>query len=100
MLLRLPIAFVEVNVGNTYENLLNEICQVMYPMFREKEITKKVYNNIMNSRKLQYKMNMMFMNSGNSKESHPNRLLINLTDKINLKNVLYMEKYKKAIQKH
>ena len=39
------------------------------------------------------------MNSGNSKKSDPNRLLINLTDKINLKNVLYMEKYKKAIQK-
>ena len=42
---------------------------------------------------------MIFMNSGNSKKSDPNRLLINLTDKINLKNVLYMEKYKKAIQK-
>ena len=99
MFLRLPIAFVQVNVGNKYENLLNEICQVIYALFQEKEITNKVYNNIMNSIKFQYKLNMIFMNSGNSKKSDPNRLLINLTDKINLKNVLYMEKYKKPIQK-
>ena len=52
MLQRLPIALARVKVGNTSENLLNEICQVIYPLCWANEITKKVYNNIMNSIKL------------------------------------------------
>ena len=36
MLQRLPIAL----AGNTLENLLNEICQVIYFFYCEKEITK------------------------------------------------------------
>ena len=54
-------------------------------MYRAKEITKKVYNNIMNSIKLQNRMDTIFMNSENSKTSDPHRLLLNLADKINLK---------------
>ena len=38
--------------GNTSENLLNEIHKIMYSLYQAKEITKKVYNNIMNSIKL------------------------------------------------
>ena len=49
MLQRLPIALAEVKAGNTSENLLNEIRQTIYSLYRAKEITKKVYNNIMNS---------------------------------------------------
>ena len=49
---RLPIAFAQVKAGNTSENLLNEIRQIIYSLYRAKEITKKVYNNIMNSIKL------------------------------------------------
>ena len=49
MLQRLPIALSQVKTGNTSENLLNEI---IYSLYREKEITKKVYNNIMISIKL------------------------------------------------
>ena len=45
---RLPIALAQVKTGNTSENLLNEIRQIIYSMCQEKEITKKVYNNIMN----------------------------------------------------
>ena len=45
---RLPIALAQVKKGNTSENLLNEIRQIIYSMCQEKEITKKVYNNIMN----------------------------------------------------
>ena len=30
------------------ENWLNEICQLTYSLYRTKEITNKVYNNIMN----------------------------------------------------
>ena len=52
MLQRLPIALAQVKAGNTSENLLNEIRQVIYSLYQAKEITKKVYNNIMNSIKL------------------------------------------------
>ena len=52
MVQRLPIALVQVKTGNTSENLLNEIRQIIYSLYRAKEITKKVYNNIMNSIKL------------------------------------------------
>ena len=49
MLHRLPIAFAQVKIGNTSENLLNEIRQIVYSLYRAKEITKKVYNNIIKS---------------------------------------------------
>ena len=52
MLQRLPISLAQVKAGNTLENLLNEIRQIIYSLYRAKEITKKVYNNIMNSIKL------------------------------------------------
>ena len=85
MLQRLPIAFAQVKAGNTYENLLNEIRLIIYSLYWAKEINKKVYSNIMNSIKLWNKVDTIFMNSGNSKTSDPQRLLPNLTDKINLK---------------
>ena len=47
MLQRLPIALAQVQAGNTSKNLLNEICQLIYSLYQAKEITKKVYNNIM-----------------------------------------------------
>ena len=49
MLKRLPIALAQVKAGNNSESLLNEIRQIVY---RSKEITKKVYNNIINSIKV------------------------------------------------
>ena len=49
MLKRLPIAFAQVKAGNNSESLLNEIRQVVYSLYGSKEITKKVYNNIINS---------------------------------------------------
>ena len=48
MLQRLPIALAQVKAGTASENLLNEIRQIIYSLYREKEIAKKVYNNIMN----------------------------------------------------
>ena len=85
MLQRLLIVLAQLKAGNRYENLLNEIRQTIYSLFREKEVTKKVYNNIMNSIKLENRMVTVFMNSENSKISDPHRLLLNLADKINLK---------------
>ena len=52
MLQRLPIALGQLKAGNKSENLLNEIIQIIYSLYRAKEITKKVYNNIMNSVKV------------------------------------------------
>ena len=52
MLQRLPIAFAQVRPGNTSGKLLNETRQIICSLYRAKEITKKVYNNIMNSIKL------------------------------------------------
>ena len=55
MLQRLPIALAQVKAGNTSENLINEMRQIIYSLYQAKEITKKVYNNIMNSIKVEYK---------------------------------------------
>ena len=49
---RLPIALAQVKVGNNSEILLNEIRQIVYSLYRSKETTKKVYNNIINSIKV------------------------------------------------
>ena len=52
MLQRFTIALAQVRAGNTSENLLNEIGQIIYSWYREKWITNKVCNNIMNSIKV------------------------------------------------
>ena len=49
MLKRLPIAFAQLKAGNNSESLLNEIRQIVYSLYRSKEIIKKVYKNIINS---------------------------------------------------
>ena len=52
MLKRLPIALAQLKAGNNSESLLNEIRQIVYSLYRSKEITKKVCNNIINSIKV------------------------------------------------
>ena len=52
MLKRSPIALAQVKAGNNSESLLNEIRQIVYSLYQSKEITKKVYNNIINSIKV------------------------------------------------
>ena len=47
MLQRFPMALAQVKAGNNSENLLNEIRQIIYSLYQSKEITKKVYNNLM-----------------------------------------------------
>ena len=49
MLKRLPIALAQIKVGNNSENLLNKIREIVYSLYQSKEITKKLYNNIINS---------------------------------------------------
>ena len=49
MLQRLPIVLAQVKAGNNSESLLNEIRQIVYSFYQSKQITKKVYNNIIKS---------------------------------------------------
>ena len=49
MLKRLPIALAQVKAGNNPENLSNEMPQIIYSLYQSKEITKNVYNNLINS---------------------------------------------------
>ena len=49
MLQRLPIALAQVKAGNNSESLLNEIRQIVYSLYQSKQITKKIYNNIIRS---------------------------------------------------
>ena len=82
MLQILPTALPREKAGNTFEHLLNGILRIRYSLHQAKEITKKGHNNIMNSTKLQYKMETIFMNSESN--SDPHRLLLSLSDNINL----------------
>ena len=52
MFQRLPTALAQVKASNTFKKLLNGIRQIIFFFYWEKEITKKVYNNIINSIKL------------------------------------------------
>ena len=49
MLERLLIALAQVKAGNNSEKLLNKIRQIVYSLNQSKQITKKVYNNIIKS---------------------------------------------------
>ena len=78
MLQKLPIAFAQVKAG-----LLNEIGQIVHSFYQSKEITKKVYNNIIKS--INIKTDTLFMNSENSKTSKPHVLILKLTNKLDLR---------------
>lgn len=47
MLQKLPTLFEQVQACNTYENLLNEIKQIVYLLYQAKQISQKVYKNIL-----------------------------------------------------
>ena len=52
ILQELPMALAQVKAGNTSENLVNEIREIISSLYWEKIYIQKVYNNIMNSIKL------------------------------------------------
>ena len=52
MLYRLPISLAQIKAGSNSLSLLNEIRQIAYSLYQSKEITKKVYNNILKSIKV------------------------------------------------
>ena len=49
MLQKLSIALAQVKAGNNSESLLNKIREIVYSLYQSKQITKKVYNNIIKS---------------------------------------------------
>ena len=49
---KLPTVLAEIKAGNTSDNLLSEIRQIAYSLYRGKEITKKVYNNLIKSKQI------------------------------------------------
>ena len=49
LLQRLPVALAQVNASNNSESLLNGIRRIVYSLYQSKQITKKVYNNIIKS---------------------------------------------------
>ena len=46
---KLPVALAQVKAGNNSESLLDEIRQIVYFLYQSKQITKKIYNNIIKS---------------------------------------------------
>ena len=46
MLQRLAIALAQAKAGNNSKSVLNEIRKIVYSLYQSKQITKKVYNNI------------------------------------------------------
>ena len=74
--------------------MVNEILKIIYALYQEIEIIKKVYNNIMNSIKFLNRVDTIFVSSKNIKTSELHWLLFNRTGKIN-KNM--WKKYKKVI---
>ena len=48
MLSRLPITLAQLKAGNNSEKFKNEIRQLLYSLYRSKNVTKQVYNNLIN----------------------------------------------------
>ena len=46
MLSRLPISLAELKAGNNSDKLKNEMRQLLYSLYRSKNMTKQVYNNM------------------------------------------------------
>ena len=48
MLSRLPITLAQLKAGNNSEKLKNKIRQLLYSLYRSKNMTKQVYNHLIN----------------------------------------------------
>ena len=46
MLNRLTIALAQLNAGNNSNRLKNEIRQLLYPLYRSKNMTKQIYKSL------------------------------------------------------
>ena len=49
MLSRLPISLAQLKAGNNSQKLKNEIRQLLYSLYRSKNLSKTIYNSLMNT---------------------------------------------------
>ena len=49
MLSRLPISLAQLNAGNNSEKLKNEIRQLLYSLYRSKNLTKNIYKSLVDT---------------------------------------------------
>ena len=49
MLSRLPITLAQLKAGNSSENLINELRQLLYSLHRSNKLTKKIYNHLIST---------------------------------------------------
>ena len=49
MLSKLPITLAQLKAGNNSEKLKNEIRQLLYSLYCSKNLTKTIYNNLINT---------------------------------------------------
>ena len=61
---RLPITLAQLKTGNNSEKLKNKMRQLLYLLYCSKELTKTIYNNLIN-------LETIFINTENSKTSEP-----------------------------
>ena len=82
MFSRLPISLSQLKAGNNSEKLKSEIRQLLYCLYRSKNLTKKYLQKFD-----QHYLNMatIFMNTENSKRNESNKFIYQFTDKLNLK---------------
>ena len=90
MLQRLPVALAQVKAGNNSKSLLNEIKWIVYSLYESKQITKKIFNNIIksiqwNCTQICIKKDTIFMNSENTKTSKLHVLILKPTNKLDFK---------------
>ena len=48
MITRLPILLAQLKAGNNSNKLNNEISQIVYSLYRSKNLSKTVYNHLVN----------------------------------------------------
>ena len=49
MITRLPILLTQLKAGNNFEKLKNEIRQLVYSLYRSKNMSKKIYSNLVST---------------------------------------------------
>ena len=49
LITRLPTLLAQLKTGNNNQKLKNEIRQIAYSLYRSKNLTKTIYNNLMNT---------------------------------------------------
>ena len=76
LLTRLPILLAQKKAGNNSQKLNNEIRQIIYSLYSSKNMSKTVYNHLMNSIS---RMDTIFINTENSKINEPHRFRLHFS---------------------